>query len=119
MKNIFLVITTSLFGVGAFAQPSNSKLIQQKVLGQVFCYENNNSNGWSFSDEGVAVRHGLNLGMPGPSDYYQLTFNEALRSYGSFDLNNAFETIHFQITHDFELIEYSSGETLSAAACNK
>lgn len=116
MKNTILMITISLIGFGALAKTSNQELIQSKVLGKLFCYSDKNS-GWFFSKDGVAVRMGYNLGVPGPNNYYKITFSETPRTYGLFDLSNNFLKISFQIDQSFDLYEYSSGKILSTKFC--
>lgn len=116
MKKTILIITMSLISFGALAKTSNQALIQNKILGKLFCYSNK-SSGWAFSTNGVGVRFGYNLGMPGPNDYYKLTFVESPRTYGLFNLSKNDQKIIFQIDHNFDIYEYNTGKILSTKTC--
>lgn len=120
MKQIFALVSLMIFGLSALAaQQSNQELIQKDILGRTFCYTDDTGAGWIIQKNGTSVQHAVNLGMPGPNSYYQLTFVESLRTYGSFDLVKSGEILHFQFTQDQVLIEYQTGRTLSTAACNR
>ena len=117
MKKTILIIAINLLGFCALAQSTNTELIQEKILGKIFCYKDNKSFGWIFSKDGRAVRHGYNLGMPGPDNFYKLTYFDTPRTYGSFSLVNSHGTLDFQIGYNYDLYEYSTGKTLSTKAC--
>ena len=116
---ITLSLVLTILSFAAFANSSNGDLIKSEVLGQTFCYTDNSSSGWIFGENGQAVRHAVNLGMPGPGSYYQVTFIESPRTYGNFTLVNSNQTLHFIVMNNKDLFEYQSGKTLSVKACRR
>lgn len=123
MRKLLFIIGLSIFGMMAHATPSrpgipsNRDLIEGEILGHVFCYVDDSRAGWFFSEDGRAVRHAVNIGMPGPGSFYQLTFVESPRTYGSFDLISSGQKLHFQYSEDGILHEYETGRMLSVQAC--
>ncbi len=116
MKNVLKIIAMTVFGFSAHAAMTNQQLISKEILGRTFCYVDTSQAGWFFGKNGVAVRHAVNLGMPGSSSYYQLTFVESPRTIGYFTLANSTGKILFQFTAG-GIFEYSTGKILSINAC--
>lgn len=105
MKKIILLASIFLVSAKVFAyfdtNPTpNQDLISTAVLGKLFCYQDNPNYGWAFLSNWTAVKIGVDLGMPGPDDYYKISFPEGPRAVGLFTVEGPHGSVDFQFHHD-------------------
>lgn len=116
LKKLFLLSLLFLTPLLSAAAPTNTVLFKKEILGKSYCYKNNPNSGWIFTDDHKAMKHGVNLGKPGPNDIYELEYFNSPRTYGNFQLVNSIQTLSFSlyVSHfgQSEMYEYSTGLTL-------
>ncbi len=103
--------------VSASSLTPNKDLISIEVLGKMFCYETNPGYGWAFFPNGTSVKIGQNLGMPGPDDYYTVSFPEGPRAVGLFWAQNSQERVNFQVDSDSTVVQLGPNGIFKLSEC--